>query len=693
MVVQVGNEVPIGFSVSARASSLTLTALVATPVGGTIVLFATWDGNGTTVPNGSNPLVIGPDSNGNLYIIGGECPGTGGRLNGYYCLNSNGLPIGGTVPLNLSKNSNNFVLSGRYFTGAVALDRETDNGAQDSVGFGTQPSVHTGTLSQPGNCIALACNWADQGAADVAYSEDPNFATEYNILSTSAHRTASNFPVSTRAPVYYGPQYGVANNWAAKVFVFRGAALPIIPRRLSSRWRGTGAKAVVKPPIIYGYQASDANAAVAYQNLGVTNFRQGVNPNDSQSSPPPGYQATINQFLALPTPCTSFTLNFKNRPPPKAVASATWSAGVVTLVTTAPHGWIGSTNVVVAGCTPSAYNTNTAPMPVVGTITGPSTLTYPVASDPGPLTVVGTINLSNQSVPPVDLAVYQQQIAFWIDFHRQVLTGPGAVITIENECNGAGPGADFMTQGIIPPPFTSGTYAAYAAACQAVSNVTYGAYRQMLLAAIDVCHSTGRYAPGLGLNIRADGSPRPIYRVGDCGLSGTGHARIYRQYLWNAGDWLTADEYLGILSPGPKGSLPNDLPNSGSPNTPVLGDNPAGLINMQIGSLIIAGARSTGQDDFNLHLFWSDPDIAIHTDACSWARDNAGLPMIMTACGQKSPSPDVTRAIGGLFQRVRPRIASIFGATTSQSSYAYANTDGSLNSLGQIMAGIIAANP
>ena len=76
--------------------------------------------------------------------------------------------------------------------------------------------------------------------------------------------------------------------------------------------------------------------------------------------------------------------------PGNAVTSLTWSGSVVTVTTTAPHGWTSGdvVPVVISGATPAAYNGT-----FTGTITGASTLTYPLASNPGSETVPGTVSL------------------------------------------------------------------------------------------------------------------------------------------------------------------------------------------------------------------------------------------------------------------------------------------------------------
>jgi hypothetical protein len=68
------------------------------------------------------------------------------------------------------------------------------------------------------------------------------------------------------------------------------------------------------------------------------------------------------------------------------LSTLTWTTGVVTATTTAPHGWTTGTThtVVISGATPSGYNgTFTA------TATTASAFTYPLATSPGASTVPG----------------------------------------------------------------------------------------------------------------------------------------------------------------------------------------------------------------------------------------------------------------------------------------------------------------
>jgi hypothetical protein len=70
----------------------------------------------------------------------------------------------------------------------------------------------------------------------------------------------------------------------------------------------------------------------------------------------------------------------------RAITSITWLSGVATVTTTAPHGFTVADvlPMTIAGVTPAGYNGN-----VNATITGASTFTYPLASNPGSMTVAG----------------------------------------------------------------------------------------------------------------------------------------------------------------------------------------------------------------------------------------------------------------------------------------------------------------
>ena len=78
----------------------------------------------------------------------------------------------------------------------------------------------------------------------------------------------------------------------------------------------------------------------------------------------------------------------------EALTSLTWSANVVTATTTSPHGWTNGDQVpaTIAGAAPTAYNGA-----FTITVTGASTFTYPLMSNPGSETVPGTVILADEA--------------------------------------------------------------------------------------------------------------------------------------------------------------------------------------------------------------------------------------------------------------------------------------------------------
>jgi len=74
----------------------------------------------------------------------------------------------------------------------------------------------------------------------------------------------------------------------------------------------------------------------------------------------------------------------------KTISTLTWSAGTVTVTTSAAHGWTNGdvVPITIAGAVPTGYNGT-----FTGTITGANTLTYPLASNPGSETTPGTVAL------------------------------------------------------------------------------------------------------------------------------------------------------------------------------------------------------------------------------------------------------------------------------------------------------------
>lgn len=78
----------------------------------------------------------------------------------------------------------------------------------------------------------------------------------------------------------------------------------------------------------------------------------------------------------------------------KAIASLTWLSAVVTVTTATAHGFTSGDviPVTIAGAVPSGYNGS-----FTATVTGTTTLTYPLANNPGTETTPGTITLGSVS--------------------------------------------------------------------------------------------------------------------------------------------------------------------------------------------------------------------------------------------------------------------------------------------------------
>src|SRR6266550_8084133 len=72
---------------------------------------------------------------------------------------------------------------------------------------------------------------------------------------------------------------------------------------------------------------------------------------------------------------------------PSALANLSWSSFTVTATTAAPHGYTVGQNIwiTIAGETPAGYNGT-----YLTTITGASTFTYPLGTNPGSQTFAGT---------------------------------------------------------------------------------------------------------------------------------------------------------------------------------------------------------------------------------------------------------------------------------------------------------------
>lgn len=72
-----------------------------------------------------------------------------------------------------------------------------------------------------------------------------------------------------------------------------------------------------------------------------------------------------------------------------AITTITWLSGVATVTTAAAHGFQGGDPIVIAGESPPGYNSAPASSFTIS-VTGATTFTYPLSTDPGAQTDAGT---------------------------------------------------------------------------------------------------------------------------------------------------------------------------------------------------------------------------------------------------------------------------------------------------------------
>jgi len=120
-------------------------------------------------------------------------------------------------------------------------------------------------------------------------------------------------------------------------------------------------------------QVVQAPAPNNLQQRGVI-VTQGGTRTTPGTATPVGKMADVQNLLASPLP----------------ILSLAWAAGVVTVTTTNPHQWNNAdvVPVVISGAAPIAYNGK-----FTATVTGPNTFTYPLATNPGVATSVGSVIL------------------------------------------------------------------------------------------------------------------------------------------------------------------------------------------------------------------------------------------------------------------------------------------------------------
>ncbi|HHJ4165364.1 TPA: hypothetical protein ACQJJV_004996 [Raoultella ornithinolytica] len=90
--------------------------------------------------------------------------------------------------------------------------------------------------------------------------------------------------------------------------------------------------------------------------------------------------------------------------PAKAITTLAWATSVVTVTLAAPHGWTNGTQVplVISGAAPAGYNGA-----YTATVTGANTFTYPLTTNPGTATTMGSVKtvVANE--------ISQMNTSFW----------------------------------------------------------------------------------------------------------------------------------------------------------------------------------------------------------------------------------------------------------------------------------------
>lgn len=127
----------------------------------------------------------------------------------------------------------------------------------------------------------------------------------------------------------------------------------------------------------------------------------------------------------------------------KAISSITWSTNVATVTTTSPHGFTESDviNLTIAGAVPAGYNGTFA-----CTITGASTFTYPLLTNPGSETTPGTY------IPAEVASLVARTTTFFAQGGQQ------GVYVLECGAGSASEGVAFLTAWIAANP---GVFYAY----------------------------------------------------------------------------------------------------------------------------------------------------------------------------------------------------------------------------------------
>ena len=141
----------------------------------------------------------------------------------------------------------------------------------------------------------------------------------------------------------------------------------------------------------------------------------------------PGTKSLLTTLSSLTTLLT----------PATAITSLAWSGGVVTVTTASPHGFASSDtlNLTIAGAVPAGYNGT-----FLCTVTGASTFTYALASNPGSETTPGTY------VPAEVASLVARNATFFAQ------GGTQSVYVLELGPGNANDGVTFLTAWIAANP-------------------------------------------------------------------------------------------------------------------------------------------------------------------------------------------------------------------------------------------------
>jgi hypothetical protein len=147
-----------------------------------------------------------------------------------------------------------------------------------------------------------------------------------------------------------------------------------------------------------------------------------------------------------------------------AISSITWAASVATVTTTAPHGWYAgeTANITITGAAPAGYNV----VNVVGTVTGASTFTVPLVTNPGAETTPGVYSTNTAGLPAGDYSSNQGFMNSSPDGKRFVFSScwgatnnpmrPVSVYVIDLRGNMDGPSMPAMAAAMGPPAVPTG---------------------------------------------------------------------------------------------------------------------------------------------------------------------------------------------------------------------------------------------